>query len=294
VPLEVLPQVVPSSGVCAQARLEGIDVPIAGIAGDQQAALFGQACHAPGLAKNTYGTGCFLLMNTGRDAVASRNNLVTTVAWRHGGTTEYALEGSVFIGGAVVQWLRDGLKVIRHAAEVETLALTVPDNGGVYFVPAFAGLGAPHWDAYARGAMFGLTRGATGGHLARAALESIAYQSADVLAAMERDAGLTLAELRVDGGATASNLLMQFQADLLGVPVVRPKVHETTALGAAYLAGLAVGFWSSPDDVKANWQVDRTFEPAMSRDQAAALRAQWDRAVERAKGWEGGGSRIGD
>ncbi|HEX4883833.1 MAG TPA: glycerol kinase GlpK [Casimicrobiaceae bacterium] len=288
VPLEVLPQVVPSSGVCAQARLEGVDVPIAGIAGDQQAALFGQACHAPGLAKNTYGTGCFLLMNTGREAVASRNKLLTTIAWKRGGTTEYALEGSVFIGGAVVQWLRDGLKIIRHAAEAETLALTVPDNGGVYFVPAFAGLGAPHWDAYARGTVVGLTRGASGGHLARAALESIAYQSTDVLAAMEKDAGITLAELRVDGGATANNLLMQFQADLLGVPVVRPKVHETTALGAAYLAGLAVGFWSSPDDVKSNWQIDRTFEPAMSRDQAGALRAQWDRAVERAKGWNVG------
>jgi len=287
VPRAVLPGVVPSSGVCATAQLEGVDVPIAGIAGDQQAALFGQACHAPGLAKNTYGTGCFLLMNTGREAVASRNSLVTTVAWQRAGTTEYALEGSVFIGGAVVQWLRDGLKIIRHAADVEALARTVDDNGGVYFVPAFAGLGAPHWDAYARGAMFGLTRGASGGHLARAALESIAYQSADVLAAMEKDAGLTLAELRVDGGATASNLLMQFQADLLGVPVVRPKVHETTALGAAYLAGLAVGFWSSSDDVRANWQVDRTFEPAMSRDRAASLRAQWDRAVARAKGWAG-------
>jgi glycerol kinase len=288
VPRAVLPRVVASSGVCGQARLEGASVPIAGIAGDQQAALFGQACHASGLAKNTYGTGCFLLMNTGGKAVASHNNLLTTVAWQRNGATEYALEGSVFIGGAVVQWLRDGLKVIRHAADVEPLALTVPDNGGVYFVPAFAGLGAPHWDAYARGSLFGLTRGATGGHLARAALESIAYQSADVLAAMEKDAGITLAELRVDGGATASNLLMQFQADLLGVPVVRPKVHETTALGAAYLAGLAVGFWKSADDVKSNWQVDRVFQPAMSRDQAGALRSEWNRAVERAKGWAQG------
>jgi len=287
VPMSVLPEVVPSSAVCAHARIEGVDVPIAGIAGDQQAALFGQACHAPGLAKNTYGTGCFLLMNTGRDAVASRNNLVTTIAWQRDGVTEYALEGSVFIAGAVVQWLRDGLKIIRQASEAETLARTVPDNGGVYFVPAFAGLGAPHWDAYARGALFGLTRGATGGHIARAALESIAYQSADVLAAMERDAGIALAELRVDGGATASDLLMQFQADLLGVPVVRPKVRETTALGAAYLAGLAVGFWKSADDVAANWQVDRAFEPRMSRDEAAALRKGWDKAVQRAKGWEG-------
>jgi len=288
VPRAVLPRVVASSGVCALARIEGAEVPIAGIAGDQQAALFGQACHAPGLAKNTYGTGCFLLMNTGRQAVTSHNNLLTTVAWRRDGATDYALEGSVFIGGAVVQWLRDGLKLIRHAADVEALALTAPDNGGVYFVPAFAGLGAPHWDAYARGSIFGLTRGATGGHLARAALESIAYQSADVLHAMEKDAGITLAELRVDGGATASNLLMQFQADLLGVPVVRPKVHETTALGAAYLAGLAVGFWKSADDVKANWQVDRTFAPAMSRDQAGSLREQWNRAVERAQGWAQG------
>jgi glycerol kinase len=288
VPRAVLPRVVASSGVCATARVEGAEVPIAGIAGDQQAALFGQACHAPGLAKNTYGTGCFLLMNTGSKAVASHNNLLTTVAWRRDGATDYALEGSVFIGGAVVQWLRDGLKIIRHAADVEPLALTAPDNGGVYFVPAFAGLGAPHWDAYARGSLFGLTRGATGGHLARAALESIAYQSADVLHAMQKDAGITLAELRVDGGATASNLLMQFQADLLGVPVVRPKVHETTALGAAYLAGLAVGYWKSADDVKANWQVDRVFEPAMPRDRAAQQHREWQRAVERAKGWAQG------
>jgi glycerol kinase len=285
VPREVLPAVVPSSGAIGQASIEGVEVPIAGIAGDQQAALFGQACHAPGLAKNTYGTGCFLLMNTGGKAVASRNNLLTTVAWRRGGQTEYALEGSVFIGGAVVQWLRDGLKIIRQAAEVESLALTVPDNGGVYFAPAFAGLGAPHWDAYARGTIVGLTRGATGGHIARAALESIAYQSADLISAMEKDAGIALDELRVDGGATASNLLMQFQADLLGVPVVRPRVHETTALGAAYLAGLAVGYWKDPGDVKANWQVDRTFEPAMSRAQAAEMRSRWEKAVERAKAW---------
>ncbi len=285
VPRSVLPQVVPSSGVLGYAGVDGVDVPIAGIAGDQQAALFGQACHAPGLAKNTYGTGCFLLMNTGPKAVASRNNLLTTVAWNRNGVTEYALEGSVFIGGAVVQWLRDGLKIIRQAAEVEALALTVPDNGGVYFAPAFAGLGAPHWDAYARGTIVGLTRGATGGHIARAALESIAYPSADLISAMEKDAGLALAELRVDGGATASNLLMQFQADLLGVPVVRPRVHETTALGAAYLAGLAVGYWKDAGDVKANWQVDRTFEPSMPRAQSAEMRARWEKAVERAKAW---------
>jgi glycerol kinase len=285
VPRAVLPRLVPSSGVVATAPLGGVDVPIAGIAGDQQAALFGQACHAPGLAKNTYGTGCFLLLNTGTRAVASQNNLLTTVAWERAGQRDYALEGSVFIGGAVVQWLRDGLRIIRTAADIGPLAASVPDNGGVYLVPAFAGLGAPHWDAYARGAVFGLTRGATGGHLARAALEAIAFQSADVLAAMQKDAGLTLTELRVDGGATASDLLMQFQADLLGVPVVRPKVLETTALGAGYLAGLAVGYWTDPADVAANWKIDRSFEPSMPRDRVAELTAGWNKAVERAKGW---------
>jgi glycerol kinase len=285
VPREVLPRVVPSSGVCAEAMLDGVAVPIAGIAGDQQAALFGQACHAPGLAKNTYGTGCFLLLNTGANAVASANNLLTTVGWERAGTRDYALEGSVFIGGAVVQWLRDGLGLIRTAADIEALAAGVPDNGGVYLVPAFAGLGAPHWDAYARGSMFGLTRGATAGHIARAALEAIAFQSADVLAAMERDAGITLTELRVDGGATANNLLMQFQADVLGVPVVRPKVLETTALGAGYLAGLAVGYWRDAGDVRANWQVDRRFEPAMPRARVDELRAGWHKAVARAKDW---------
>jgi glycerol kinase len=285
IPRPVLPRIVPSSGVCGHAKVGGIDVPIAGIAGDQQAALFGQACHAPGLAKNTYGTGCFLLMNTGHRAVASANNLLTTVAWRRDGATDYALEGSVFIGGAVVQWLRDGLKIIRSAAEIEALAASVPDNGGVYLVPAFAGLGAPHWDAYARGAMFGLTRGATSAHIARAALEAIAFQNVDVLTAMQKDAGITLTELRVDGGATANNLLMQFQADILGVPVVRPKVLETTALGAGYLAGLAVGYWQDAADVAANWRVDRVFEPAMARDRALELSAGWNKAVERAKGW---------
>jgi len=285
IPRSLLPQVVASSGVCGHATIDGVEIPIAGIAGDQQAALFGQAALAPGMAKNTYGTGCFLLLNTGNQAVASRNNLVTTIAWQRNGATDYALEGSVFIGGAVVQWLRDGLKIIRTAPEVEALAAGVPDNGGVYLVPAFAGLGAPHWDAYARGAIFGLTRGATGGHIARAALEAIAFQSADVLAAMEKDAGITMTELRVDGGATENNLLMQFQADLLGVPVVRPRVRETTALGAAYLAGLAVGYWKSDADIASNWQIDRAFEPAMSRDHAAALRAGWDKAVSRAKAW---------
>jgi glycerol kinase len=285
VPRAVLPTVVPSSGVCAEAAVAGMSVPIAGIAGDQQAALFGQACLEPGLAKNTYGTGCFLLLNTGPTAVTSNNHLLTTVAWRRGGTTDYALEGSVFIAGALVQWLRDGLKIIRSAAEVEALAASVPDNGGVYLVPAFAGLGAPHWDAYARGAIFGLTRGATGAHLARAALEAIAFQSAEVLRAMEADAGLKLTELRVDGGAAANDLLMQIQADILGVEVVRPKVLETTALGAAYLAGLAVGYWRDEGDITANWQVARRFEPAMSRAQAATLTAGWEKAVARAKGW---------
>ncbi len=285
VPRTVLPEVVASSGRCAEAAVQGTSVPIAGIAGDQQAALFGQACLQPGLAKNTYGTGCFLLLNTGRTAVASKNNLVSTIAWRRDDVTEYALEGSVFIAGAVVQWLRDGLKLIRSAPEVEALAASVADNGGVYLVPAFAGLGAPHWDAYARGSIFGLTRGATGGHIARAALESIAYQSAELVRAMESDAGIKLSELRVDGGATANNLLMQFQADILGVPVVRPKVAETTALGAAYLAGLAVGYWRDSADVAANWQVERRFDPAMSRDRAGTLMADWSKAVERAKRW---------
>ena len=285
IPRSMLPRVVPSSGVCAHARVSGIDVPIAGIAGDQQAALFGQACHTPGLAKNTYGTGCFLLMNTGAKVVASTHHLLTTVAWQRDAKTDYALEGSVFIGGAIVQWLRDGLKIIGSASEIEALAASVPDNGGVYLVPAFAGLGAPHWDAYARGAIFGLTRGATSAHIARAALEAIAFQSADVLAAMQKDAGITLAELRVDGGATANDLLMQFQADLLGVPVVRPKVLETTALGAGYLAGLAVGYWHDAGDVAVNWQVDRIFDPAMARERVLELGSGWEKAVGRAKAW---------
>jgi glycerol kinase len=285
VPRSVLPAVVSSSGVCGEWKDGTVGVPIAGIAGDQQAALFGQACLTPGLAKNTYGTGCFLLLNTGRVAVASKNNLVSTVAWRRDGVTDYALEGSVFIGGAVVQWLRDELHLIRSAPDVEALAASVADNGGVYVVPAFAGLGAPHWDPYARGAIFGLTRGSGAGHIARAALESIAYQSAEILDAMEADANIKLAELRVDGGAAANNLLMQFQADILGVPVVRPKILETTALGAAYLAGLAVGYWRDASDIAANWRVDRRFEPSMSRDEAATLMAGWQKAVVRAKGW---------
>ncbi|MEO8484945.1 MAG: glycerol kinase GlpK [Betaproteobacteria bacterium] len=286
VPRAVLPRIVPSSGVCGTTTIDGVAIPIAGIAGDQQAALFGQACHAPGLAKNTYGTGCFLLMNTGTEAVASSNRLLTTVAWLRDGRTDYALEGSVFIGGAVVQWLRDGLKIIRASSEVEALAASVADNGGVFLVPAFAGLGAPHWDPYARGSVFGLTRGATGAHLARASLEAIALQSRDVLVAMQKDAGITLAGLRVDGGAAANDLLMQIQADVLGVPVVRPKVLETTALGVAYLAGLAVGYWKDSTEVAANWQVDRTFEPSMPQARVERLVDDWERAVDRSKRWE--------
>ncbi len=287
IPRSVLPDVRPSSGEFGATLLDGVPIPITGVAGDQQAALFGQGCHSPGMAKNTYGTGCFLLLNTGEQAVASKNNLLTTTAWqlRENTSPSYALEGSVFIGGAVVQWLRDGLRAIKSAADVEALAAEVPDNGGVYLVPAFAGLGAPHWDGFARGAMFGLTRGSTIAHIARAALESIAFQSAEVLIAMEKDAGLKLTELRVDGGATANNLLMQIQADLLGVPVVRPKVLETTALGAAYLAGLAVGFWSDPRDIKTNWQMDRTFTPTLSRERAQEMMAGWTKAVERSKRW---------
>jgi glycerol kinase len=286
IPRALLPRVVPSSGAAAVADFDGVSVPVAGIAGDQQAALFGQACHAPGMAKNTYGTGCFLLMNTGAEAVASRNRLLTTVAWDIGGGLQYALEGSVFIGGAVVQWLRDGLGIIRSAGEIEGLARSVRDSGGVVLVPAFAGLGAPHWDAYARGSMSGITRGTTAAHLARAALDAIALQSAELLDAMRADSGIALTELRVDGGATANNLLMQIQADLLGVPVVRPKVLETTALGAAYLAGLATGYWSAPADIAANWQMDRDFAPSISRDQAEAERARWSEAIQRSKNWE--------
>ena len=284
VPRSVLPKVSKSSEVYGEA--EHLGIPIAGIGGDQQAALFGQACHKPGMAKNTYGTGCFMLMNTGTDPVPSKNNLVTTVAWKIGDKLEYALEGSIFIAGAVVQWLRDGLGIIKTAPDVEKLAESEPDNGGVYFVPAFAGLGAPHWDQYARGSMSGLTRGTTAGHIARAALEGIAFQVADVLSAMEADSGIKMKELRVDGGACANNLLMQFQADLLGVPVIRPAVQETTALGAAYLAGLAVGFWKDQAEIAAQWKVDRTFEPTMKQDKRDCLRATWNKALERAKSWE--------
>jgi glycerol kinase len=284
VPRPVLPRVAKSSEVYGNSK--DLDIPIAGIGGDQQAALFGQACHKPGMVKNTYGTGCFMLMNTGPDPVASKNNLLTTVAWGVGDKLEYALEGSIFIAGAVVQWLRDGLGIIQHSADVEKLAASVPDNGGVYLVPAFAGLGAPHWDAYARGSISGLTRGSTAGHIARAALEGIAFQVADVLCAMEADSKIKLKELRVDGGACANNLLMQFQADLLGVPVVRPAVQETTALGAACLAGLAVGFWRNRAEIAKQWRVDRTFEPAMKPDKRDKLRSSWNNALERSKKWE--------
>jgi glycerol kinase len=291
VPREILPEARSSSEIYGEtlAELLGAPVPIAGVAGDQQAALFGQACLRPGMVKNTYGTGCFLLMNAGDRPVVSHHQLLTTPAWRIGGRTEYALEGSVFVAGAVVQWLRDGLGLIRSAGEIEALAASVPDAGGVVLVPAFTGLGAPHWDPYARGALLGITRGTTAGHLARAALEAIAFQVADVLDAMAADSGVPVAELRVDGGATVNDLLMQLQADIAGVPVVRPRVQETTALGAAYLAGLATGVWKDTGDIAGRWQVERRFEPALDRDQAAARRARWNRAVERAKGWEAGG-----
>jgi glycerol kinase len=287
VPASMLPDVRASSEVYGRVSttLGVADVPIAGIAGDQQAALFGQMCVTPGLTKNTYGTGCFLLQNTGNRPVPSANRLVTTVAWKIGDRTEYALEGSVFIGGAVVQWLRDGLGLIAKSSDVERLAVSVEDNGGVYLVPAFAGLGAPHWDPYARGLMVGITRGTTSGHVARAALESIAYQVDDLLDAVSRDSGITLTELRVDGGASTNDALLQFQADLLGVAVVRPAVTETTALGAAYLAGLAVGFWSSADEIAGQWRADRRFEPVMPRAGAATLRERWREAVSRSKGW---------
>ncbi len=285
VPRAVLPEVRSSSEVYGETNLLGGAVPIAGIAGDQQAALFGQVCSRPGMVKNTYGTGCFMLMHTGAKPIVSRNNLLTTVAWRIGHQTEYALEGSIFIAGAVVQWLRDGLGIISSSSEVEALASQAKDNGGVYLVPAFAGLGAPHWDPYARGIVVGLTRGSTRAHLARAALEGIAYQVADVLAAMQSDAKIRLKELRVDGGACANNLLMQFQADLLGVPVVRPRVSETTALGAAYLAGLAVGFWKNQKEIAAQWQVDRRFVPSSQPGVRKRLTAGWNKALARAKSW---------
>ena len=288
VPRSMMPEARPSSeiyGHCSNALGLG-DVAIGGIAGDQQASLFGQRCISPGLSKNTYGTGCFLLQNTGTRAVASSNRLVTTIAWKIGETTEYALEGSVFVGGAVVQWLRDGLGLIRTSGEIEALANSVPDNGGVYFVPAFVGLGAPHWDPYARGTIAGITRGTKAGHIARAALESIAYQVADLLDAIQRDAGTPLAELRVDGGASANDGLMQFQSDILGIPVVRPAVTETTALGAAYLAGISSGFWHDAQEIAAMPRDERRFEPRMPAARVAELRERWKEALTRAKAWE--------
>ena len=289
IPRAVLPEVVDSSGPVATISCEGLaGMALAGIAGDQQAALFGQACLTPGMAKNTYGTGCFLLMNTGSTPAVSRNRLLATVAWQRPGATAYALEGSVFIAGAAIQWLRDGLGIIARAADVNALAASVPDSNGVVFVPALSGLGAPYWDPAARGMITGLTRGATRAHLARATLEAIAFQSAELIEAMAADSGIALTELRVDGGATASDLLMQIQADLLGVPVVRPRVAETTALGAAYLAGLAVGFWKDDAEIARLWSRDRVFEPALSRDAAHTRLAEWRRAVERSRGWAGG------
>ena len=284
IPESMLPEVRSSSEVYGYTA-QG--VAIAGIAGDQQAALFGQMCLRPGMAKNTYGTGCFMLQNTGQRAVPSRNKLLTTVAWKLGNSPiEYALEGSVFIGGAVVQWLRDGLGIIRQSSDVQALAESVADNGGVYLVPAFAGLGAPHWDQYARGTITGITRGTTAGHIARAALEGIAYQVADLLDGMHADSGIALSELRVDGGASANNMLMQFQADVLQVAVVRPAVTETTALGAAYLAGLAVGFWSDTETTASQWKMEKRFEPSMPASRVAELRERWSEAVGRSKGWE--------
>ena len=287
IPRECLPQIIPTAARTAldlTANIAGYPVPLAGIAGDQQAALFGQACFTAGMAKNTYGTGCFALMNTGNRPLISQHRLLTTVAWQRE-TTQYALEGSVFVGGAVVQWLRDGLGIIASSAEVEPLATSVADNDGVHFVPAFTGLGSPHWDPRARGAIVGLSRGSTRAHIARAALESIAFQSAELLAAMQRDAGQPLTELRVDGGAAVNNFLMQFQADLLGVAVVRPRNTETTAAGAAFLAGLAVGFWKTLEEIARNWRVERRFEPAMSRHEAAERLKRWSLAVERSRGW---------
>jgi glycerol kinase len=288
VPRRMLPEVRSSSEVYGEtdAAIFGSPIPIGGVAGDQQAATFGQACFEPGSAKNTYGTGCFMLLNTGRTPVPSRNGLLTTVGWTRGTEVTYCLEGSVFIAGAVVQWMRDGLRAITASAEIERLAAEVPDAGGVCVVPAFVGLGAPYWDPYARGTILGLTRDTTIAHVARAAVESMAYQTRDVLDAMQRDAGIRLAQLKVDGGAAANDGLLQFQADLLGVPVRRPAVSETTALGAAYLAGLAVGYWQDQADVARNWALDREFVPAMEPAERDARHARWQRAVERSRDWE--------
>ena len=292
IPEAMLPEVKPSSCIYGHTDPQtfgGAEIPIAGDAGDQQAALFGQACFSDGMAKNTYGTGCFMLMNTGEKRVPSRNGLLTTIAWGVDGKVEYALEGSIFVAGASVQWLRDELKLVDNAAQSEELASAVPDTNGVYVVPAFVGLGAPYWDMYARGTIVGLTRGANRNHIVRATLESIAYQTRDVLQAMEDDAGITLKALKVDGGAVANNFLMQFQSDILGVPVDRPVVTETTAMGAAFLAGLAVGFWKDKSEIAAKWNVDRTFKPSMSAEDRDRKYAGWKKAVERSRGWEASG-----
>ena len=288
IPVSILPEVKSSSevyGVTAEGVLP-VSIPIAGIAGDQQAATFGQMCLSPGSVKNTYGTGCFILCNTGEVPVHSKNNLITTIAWQTGGKTTYALEGSIFIAGAVIQWLRDGLGLIEKSSDVEPLAAGVEDNGGVFFVPAFTGLGAPHWDPYARGMIAGITRGVTAGHLARAALESIAFQVFDVIRAMEDDTGISISELKVDGGAVVNNLLMQIQADILGIPVIRPKTIETTALGAAYLAGLAVGYWSGTEEIMDQWEIDRTFQSESDAASRKKLLEGWEKAVTRAGSWE--------
>ena len=283
IPESMMPQVKSSSEVYGytKARLFAHKVPIAGIAGDQQAALFGQMCTEPGSVKNTYGTGCFLLMNSGERPIMSSNNLLTTIAWKIGDKVNYALEGSIFVAGSVVQWLRDGLGIFRSSAEVEKLAASVPDNGGVYFVPALTGLGAPHWDQYAKGSIYGISRGTTAAHIARAALEGIAFQTMDIVNAMQKDAGITLKELKVDGGASRNNLLMQFQADILGTSVIRPKVTETTALGAAYLAGLAVGYWEDLEHIKSQWQVDKEFTPEADEARVDELKKGWEDAIRR-------------
>ncbi|MGD9722368.1 MAG: glycerol kinase GlpK [Pirellulales bacterium] len=288
IPRAMLGEVLPSSGLLGECAADvlGAAIPIAGCAGDQQAATFGQACFEKGSAKNTYGTGCFLLLNTGHEPVASQNQLLTTIGWGLDGKVTYCLEGAVFIAGAVVQWLRDGLRIIDQSVDVERLAGSVADSGGVYFVPAFVGLGAPYWDPYARGAILGITRGTSAAHIARAAVESMAYQSRDLLEAMERDAGVPLTVLKVDGGASVNNELMQFQSDILGTTVRRPQVSETTALGAAYLAGLAVGYWSSQDDVASNWALDREFQPTMADEERNRRYAQWQKAVGRSRDWE--------
>ena len=287
IPLAMMPEVASSSEIYEYSNTTffASKVPIGGIAGDQQAAMFGQMCVDEGMVKNTYGTGCFILKNTGSKPFLSKNNLVTTIAWQLNGKVTYALEGSIFIGGAVVQWLRDGLGIISSSAEIESLAAMVPDNGDVYFVPSFTGMGAPYWDQYARGVMIGISRGTNRSHIARAALEGIAYQTMDVMNAMEIDTNMQITELRVDGGASANNLLMQFQSDILGIPVIRPEVVETTALGAAYLAGLSTGFWNSIDELKNQWKLNRKFSPMLNAEEVNGLKTKWADAVERAKSW---------